>query len=233
MAVFEIVEGPPGQGKSVYTARKAVQLLKRNRRLFTKYGKKRLVASNIKFSADFEAEHRGWLVYWASLDELIKLRHCDVLWDEIATELDSRNWPLLSADVKIFLSQYRKRGIDIYANTQDFSMVDARARLMITAVKTLKKIAGSPDISTTKPPPKVIWGLVWIRGVQNYKETAPEKKKYELLDFFNFMIIEKELTAIYDTTQDIPASPPLAYRHRKRYCELHGISCDFSKTEHV
>jgi len=161
-------------------------------------------------------------VYWATLDELIKLQDVDVIWDEIATELDARNWPNLAPEVKIFLSQYRKRGVDIYANTQDFSMVDVRCRLMITEVKTLKKIIGSPDLSTTKPPPKYIWGLVWIRSVENFKETDPLKKKYSLLDFFNFMLIEKELTDIYDTRQSIPQSPYLPFRHVIRRCEHYG-----------
>jgi len=253
MATFEIVEGAPGQGKSLYSARKIRKLLKRNIKWFKqqcdfyeKYGGetfaatynkekplKRKIASNIKYAPGFEERYQGWITYWSSLADLIKIRDADIIWDEIATELDSRNWVNLSSDIKIFLSQYRKRGVDIYANTQDFSMVDARARLMITSVKTLKKIAGSPDISTTKPPPKRIWGVIWIRAVMNWKEVAPEKKRYELLDLFNFMLIEKELTEIYDTRQDIPASPPLPYRHEERVCELHGKGCDHHRTLHI
>lgn len=220
MARFEIVEGAPGQGKSLYTARQALRLLKRNKKWFERSGKKRRLASNMKFSEEFERQNEGWIVYWASLDELVKLSDCDVLWDEIATELDARNWPLLSSETKRFLSQYRKRGIDIYANTQDFSMVDVRARLMITGVKTLNKIIGSPDLSTTKPPPKVVWGLVLIRTVENYKQVNPEKKKYALFDF-SFMLIEKELTDIYDTRQDIRAGALPLLRHEDRYCEYY------------
>jgi len=233
MATFEVVEGPPGQGKSSYAARKTKSLLARNKRWFKRSGKKRPVAANIKYAEEFEEKNSGWIVYWSNLYELVQLRDCDIIWDEIATELDARNWPTLAPEVKRFLSQYRKRGVDIYANTQDFSMVDVRARLMITSVKTLNKIIGSPDISTTKPPPKVVWGIVWIRRVLNYREVDPEKKKYDILDFLNFMWINKELTAIYDTRQDIPASPPLPYRHEERICEKHGAGCEFAKTNHV
>jgi len=260
MARFEIVEGAPGQGKSLYTARKVDQLIRRNKKYYdrlikeydrklkaweyardsfwNKFGKedlhgvewvaknpppklpqKRMVASNMKFSDFFESENGEWILYWADMTQLVKLKDCDVIWDEIATELDARNWPLLSAETKRFLSQYRKRGIDIYANTQDFSMVDARARLMITGVKTLNKILGSPDLSTTKPPPKTIWGIILIRNVNNFKETNVEKKHYSMFDF-SFMLIEKELVDIYDTRQDIVMGklPPL--RHEDRYCEF-------------
>jgi len=64
------------------------------------------------------------------------------------------------------------------------------------------------------------WGLIWIKSVLNFKETDIQKKKYSLLDIFSFMIIEKDLVAIYDTRQDIVLGklPPL--RHEDRYCEF-------------
>jgi len=228
MATFEIVEGAPGQGKSLYTARKVTRLLKRNIKWHEQGGKKRKIYSNIKFSDDFERRYKTWIEYWTNLSELVKLSDVDVIWDEIATELDARNWANLSTEVKRFLSQYRKRGIDIYANTQDFSMVDVRARLMITSVKSLSKVLGSPDISTTKPPPKVIWGFVLIRQVLNWKETNPEKKKYSLMDLLNWLIIEKDLVEIYDTRQDIQLGAPPPLRHEDRYCEFYdtvGHAC--------
>lgn len=260
MAVFLVVEGNQGQGKSIFTARKVRQLLKRNLRFYERmyeqyerdlaaweYKKnsfwkefvhateeeakkwdlenpipqppqRRRIASNMKFSTEFEEQWPGWIIYWYSLDQLIAFRHVDVIWDEIATHLDARNWPLLSAEVKEFLSQIRKRGIEIYANTQDFSMVDARARIMITGVKTLNKIIGSPDPSATKPPVKNPWGLVLVRAVTNYKVTDPEKKKYSFLDW-GFLLIEKELTDMYDTTQGIKMGPLPPLRHEDRYCE--------------
>jgi len=232
MAHFEIVEGAPGQGKSLYTARQVVRLLERNKRWYKRSGIKRPVASNMKFSEAFEQKHDTWLLYWSDTSALVKLHDCDVIWDEIATELDARNFANLSTELKRFLSQYRKRGIDIYANTQDFSMIDARARLMITHVKTLNKIAGSPDISTTKPAPKSVWGLVLIREVDNFKEIAPEKKKYSLFNW-SLMLIEKELVEIYDTRQDIVLGKPPPLRHEVRYCELHGKECSHVRITHT
>jgi len=229
MATFEITEGAPGQGKSLYTARLTRRLLVRNRKWEEKGNPRRRIASNMRFSEAFEAEWSvcsniddmsGYIVYWTNADDICKMRDVDVIWDEIATELDARNWPNLSVELKRFLSQYRKRGVDIYANTQDFSMIDMRARLMITNVATLTKILGSRDLSTTKPAPRFIWGIIMIRQVQNFKETDPEKKKYDLIP--SFMLIERELTEIYDTRQDIPLGEPTPFKHIVRKCEFYG-----------
>lgn len=207
MAKFEIVEGKPGQGKSLYTARLARKLVKRNLKYLKKTGKTRFIFSNIKFSPEFETESQGLIKYWRNTHEIVKLRDCDLLWDEIATELDSRNYSNLSEDLKIFLSQYRKRGVDIYANTQDFSMIDFRARLMVTNVKTVTKLIGSPDPTPTKPPIKKIWGIILVRDLETIFSDDPTNKKYSMIPTMFF--IEKEDIEIYDTRQDIPLSPPL------------------------
>jgi len=231
MATFEITEGAPGQGKSLYTARLTERVLRRNKKWEAKGNPRRKVWSNLKFSEAFEQEWEGYIEYWTDASMLVKLSDCDIVWDEIATELDARNWPNLSNEMKRFLSQYRKRGIDIYANTQDFSMIDQRARLMISHVRTLTKILGSRDISTTKPPPRFIWGLILMRDVENYRETNPEKKRYGWLP--SFFLIEKHLVDIYDTRQDIKPGEPPPLRHEVRVCELHGESCDFKKVLHT
>jgi len=235
MATFEITEGAPGQGKSLYTAALTRRVLLRNAKWREKTGIQREVWSNMKFSEEFEDEWDGCIKYWADSSVLVNLRDVDIIWDEIATELDARNFMNLTVELKRFLSQYRKRGIDIYANTQDFSMIDARARLMISHVRTLSKIIGSPDISTTKPPPKYIWGLIMIRDVTNFRETDPEKKKYDIMP--SFMFINRETVAIYDTRQDIKLGdlPPL--RHETRYCEYFGQegheTCTFRQIRHT
>jgi len=223
MAIFEIVEGQPGQGKSLYMARLAKKLCLRNKAWEKKTGKKRILVSNVKFTKEFEEENEGFIKYWADVNELIQYRDVDILWDEIATELDARNYMNLSADLKRFLSQYRKRGVDIYANTQDFSMVDARCRLMITKVRHIWKMIGSRDISTTKPNPKHIWGLIVMLDVENWRETNVEKKKYGAFSF-NCFFINKEDVSIYDTRQDIAQSPYPPLKKIKRVCLEDGYT---------
>lgn len=233
MAIFEIIEGKPGQGKSLYTARLALSLVQRNKKWFEKSGMLRKVVSNIKFAPEFEQYAGDFLTYWANVSEIVKFKDVDILWDEIATELDSRNFASLSDELKRFLSQYRKRGVDIYANTQNFSMIDMRARLMVTRVATLSKMIGSRDPSPTRPPVTKIWGIIAIREVQNFQSDDPHNKKYGI--FPSFFFIDKASISLYDTRQDIPLSPPLLLRHIKRFCEFHGIDghdCNYSKTEH-
>jgi len=217
MATFEIIEGRPGQGKSLYTARLARKLILRNKKFFKRTGTVRPVVSNIKFSENFEAQHEGFIKYWTSTEDIVKLKDCDLLWDEIATELDSRSFSSLSEDLKRFLSQYRKRGVDIYANTQDFSMIDMRARLMVTRVATIFKILGSRDPSPTKPPIRYIWGLVIISEVTSFLSDDPHKKKRSLFGH-SFFFIEKQDIEIYNTRQDVPKSPPLPIK--KHYTEI-------------
>jgi hypothetical protein len=229
MATFECIEGAPGQGKSLYTARLAKRLLSRNLKWYEKSGVIRPIFSNIVFKQDFKDKWGNFIQYWKNPSELCKLHDCDILWDEIATELDSRNFANLSDELKRFLSQYRKRGVDIYANTQDFSMVDARARLMITRVATLNKIIGSPDPSPTKPPVKKIWGLIAIRDVENFKETNPEKKQYGYIPTFFF--IDREDIEIYDTRQAIDAGtlPVRRLRKQTEICDEDG----YTRTKYV
>jgi hypothetical protein len=228
MATFEIIEGKPGQGKSLYTARIARKLLKRNQKWYEKTGVLRPICSNIKFSDSFEEEAGQFLQYWSRVEEITNFKDIDLLWDEIATELDSRNFANLSEDLKRFLSQYRKRGVDIYANTQDFSMIDLRARLMVTRVATLNKIIGSRDPSPTKPPVKNIWGLVVVRDVENILADDAHERKYSLVPSFFF--INKEDIEIYDTRQDIPLSPPLPLKKRHREIQYIGGEKDGQST---
>jgi hypothetical protein len=114
-------------------------------------------------------------------------------------------------------------------------MIDARARLMATSVKSLRKVIGSSDPSPTKPPIKRIWGLIWIRRVVNYKEIAPEKKKYDIFGW-SFFLIEKELVDLYDTLKGVERGemPPLKHIVRKcEHCDDPEHHCKHSKIIHL
>jgi len=218
MAVFELIEGQPGNGKSLYTARIVRKLVKRNKKWYDKSGIIRPIYSNLKFSEQFEEEATiikptenpdgtfsyeriPTIYYWDNVDQVSQLKDCDLIWDEIATEMDARNFSTLSEEIKRFLSQYDKRGVEIYANTQDYSLIDLRARMFVTRVATLNKIIGSPRPSPTKPPVKKIWGLIIVRDLDSWKAMDVSKKKYSILP--SFFLIEKEDVEIYDTRQTI------------------------------
>jgi len=217
MAYWELVVGAPGNGKSLYMARTTRWLINRNKKNFVKYGIFREVRANSKFSKKFEEDakliHEGveynFLNYWETMSDVLKMRNVDIVWDEIATEMDAREAATLPREVKRFISQYRKRGLEIYSNTQDFSYVDKRARGFITNLFVLTKILGSPDPSPTKPPIKKIWGVIIKRQAkyESIRAETPERLEFHWLPSFFF--IEKEDCESYDTLDDIPASPPL------------------------
>jgi len=138
--------------------------------------------------------------------------------------LDARSFATLSDEVKRFLSQYDKRGVEIYANTQDYSIVDLRARMFVTRVATMSKIIGSRRPSATKPPIKTVWGLVLVRDLAEWKASDPSKKTYEYIP--SFFLINKEDVKIYDTRQTIIATalPIKKLRIQTLVCDEDGYT---------
>ena len=237
MAFFEIIEGRPGQGKSLFTAFTALRILKRNKKWHETLGRpKRILWSNIKFNSAVESEYAGYIKYWVDIDVITQIKDSDVIIDEIAVFLDSRLFASLSSGMKRLLSQYRKRGLDIYANTQDIGMVDINARRVISGARTASKIIGSPDPSATKPNIKRIWGVIMLRDITNFAETNPEKKKYGIIP--EFLFITRELVEMYDTTQDIGAGELPKLKHVIQYCEHYDSldpihKCTYQKISHI
>jgi hypothetical protein len=233
MSTFLLAEGPPGQGKSLYTARITRNLAERNLKWHAQGRPLRHVYSNLQYKEEFEQFYSPAIKYWRSLDELTTLYDVDIVWDEIATELDSRSWAMLSHDVLRMLSQYRKRGLDIYANTQDFNMVDSRARIMFSEVVVLRKVIGSPDPSASKPVVKHPWGLIMKRDLYNFRRLTPEtKREYGFPGFFTIRSMDCD---IYDTRQDITATALPKLRHVVQYCEHHddpSHPCVYEKISH-
>jgi len=225
-----VFTGLPGAGKSLKLARTAVDLLYRNVRTKAKFGKHRMLYTNLKFSPEIENEFRGFISYWTDLRELVQFRDCDVLIDEIATYFDARQWENMSFEVRRWLSQHRKFGIEIYGTAQDFAQADKSFRRLTSDLQYLTKLFGSRDISATRPDPKYIWGLTLVQTLDPtiYDE---QKSKFKSSGFPNFMFITKSDTRVFDTRAEVKTSayPPL--KHIPRVCEL--PDCSFHKVSHV
>ena len=217
---IEIYTAPPGQGKSVKLALKGLELLKRNVNYYKKTGKIRKVVSNLTFSPQITDKYKEFIAYWSDLKELTNYSHVDILWDEIATELDSTRYKDLSLVVKRFLQQHRKLGIEIYGTTQDFAMVDVAMRRMTSNLYYMRKLFGSRDLSATKPPPRWIFGLIMIRELDPRDYDEKEKKFVDIIP--DFIIMDKETVSIFDTNQQIlPGSNP-DLEHSTRQCKICG-----------
>lgn len=220
--MIEIYVGLPGAGKSLKTASTAMKLLKRNVRYYEKTKKRRYLYSNIRFAPHVEKVYKKYIKYWTDPYQLINARDCDVIWDEIATHLDSTQWKDVSLELKRWLQQHRKYGVEIYGNTQDFPMIDISMRRLTSKVVYLRKMFGSRDKSATKPDPKNIWGIVSLRTVDPDSYTK-DKTEYKYTSW-NFMTINKKNVAVFDTRQEIKMSkyPPL--RKIVRQCPEDGYT---------
>lgn len=225
-----IFTGLPGSGKSYKLGRTAVDILYRNAKNAAKTGIFRKLYTNLKLSPDVEAEFREFIVYWSDLRELTPLRDCDVLIDEVATYFDARLWETLSLEMRRWLSQHRKFGIEIYGTAQDFAQVDKAFRRLTSNLLYLYKLAGSRDISATKAPPRFIWGVSLVRELDPtiYDE---QKSKFASTGIPRFMWISRKGTQIFDTRAEVRLSSALPLKHLEKACEL--PDCSYHKVVHV
>lgn len=226
--MIAIFTGRPGAGKSYKMAQTAIEVLYTQRRIKEKYGLDRKLYSNLHFSKAVEEEFVGQIVYWNDPAELIKIKNADVLWDEIATHLDSSQYANMSLEIKRWLQQHRKLGIDIYGTTQDFSMIDISMRRMTSDLFYLAKVFGSRDKSTTKPPVKYVWGLVMVKSLDPVTYSEDNKTSSGIP---KFMWLSRSGINVFDTSQEIKQGkyPPL--NHIERTC-AHD-NCAFRKIIHA
>jgi len=239
--MITIFEGLPGSGKSVTTAKYAIKILYRNLDWYRKSGTVRKIYSNIKFNdetveqiIDTYPETSGiandeFVRYWEDPFELVSLRDCDVVWDEVATHLDSTQWANVPLELKRWLQQHRKFGIQIWGNTQVFPQIDISMRRLTSEVITLWKPFGSRDPSPTTPPVTRVWGLIIGRSVdpQTYDENNKVFNDY----IPSFTWISEVLTSFFDTRQEINMGkyPPL--KHIERACA--DPTCTFHRVTHA
>lgn len=222
-----IYSGKPGSGKSLKLADIIVGLLARNEKWFAKTGVKRKLLTNIKVSDAVKQQYEGFIEEWTEPEMLIKQTQCDIIWDEIATHLDSTQWANVPLDLKRFLQQHRKRGIDIYGTTQSFGMVDISMRRLVDGVYVCTKVFGSRNPAPTKPEVKLIWGLVWLTELD---PTTTEDEKPKKIGW-DWLLINRRLVDVYDTLQEIPVGqyPPL--RHIERQCI--DPNCSYHRVIHA
>jgi len=226
--MIAVFTGLPGAGKSFKMAQTMVDVLYRNKAWHKKSGITRKIYSNLKLTAAVEKEFEGFISYWSDPSELVHLRDTDVFWDEIATHLDSTQWQNMSLEIKRWLQQHRKFGIEIYGTTQDFAMIDKSMRRLTSDLLYLTKMFGSRDKSSTKPPVKYIWGAIMV---QSFDPTTYEEDNKKPVGFPSFMFLTRSTIEIYDTTQEITMGkyPPL--NHIERECIKDG--CTFHKITHA
>lgn len=247
-----IFTGLPGSGKSYKLGQTVCDLLWRNKKAYLKAEKKlckeyecdpdpeathlhpvppkRMMFTNLQLSPMVEEEYAGFITYWTELRQLTPLRDVDVVIDEVATYFDARLWETLSLEMRRWLAQHRKFGIEIYGTAQDFAQTDKAFRRLTSDLLYLTKVIGSRDISATKAPPKYIWGVSLVRTLDPtvYDE---QKSKFQASGIPSFMLITRRGTEIFDTRAEVKMSSALLLKHLERECE--DPACNFHKVVHV
>lgn len=244
-----IFTGLPGSGKSLKLARTIVDILYRNRAIFEKSTRdfekgaseaaagelfpvppqRRVLYTNLKLSFEVEQEFQGFIQYWTDLDQLTPLRDCDVVIDEVATYFDARLWADLPQELRRWLAQHRKFGIEIYGTAQDFAQVDKSFRRLTSDLLYLTKLVGSRDISATRPDPKYIWGVSLVRTLDPTVYDELKSKFAGSGGIPRFMFITRAATQIFDTRAEIKFSKEVPLRHIEKRCNV----CGLRKAVHV
>lgn len=227
--------GLESSGKSLKLSVEVVSLVHRNSDWYKKSGIKRPILSNMYFSKsfyDYATSLEVPILYWENLDDLVSHTNCDVLIDELGNYFDSRMWQDLSLDVRRWLTQGAKSGIEIYGTAQDFAQVDKSFRRLVNNLYMVTKVIGSPRPSPTKPPVKRIWGVCMIRELDPVSYSEDDKKfKSDFMSMPTMMLIEKKYCDIFDTTQKIKRSKPPLLRHEELYCS--DPDCKYHKVVHT
>jgi len=231
-----IYSGFESSGKSVRLAMVTVDLIYRNNKWNKITGKSRPIISNIRFTSDFEHwamyEMQVEIIYWKNLEELIKYEEADIICDEVGNYFDARMWADLSLDVRRWLTQGAKSGIEFYGGAQDFAQVDKSFRRLVQPgdLHHITKLMGSRRPAATKPPVKKIWGVCLMTALDptGYDE---DKKRFATSGLPSFFLIRRQFCQIFDTQQKLGRSDPPPLRHIDKYCE--HTDCSYHKTLHV
>lgn len=237
--MFCFTFGDIGSGKSLKQAEEVLWLLGRSAKIEKKYKLPiREVWCNFHMNEKIREEWKDRLHYWKLPQEMIFKdypknknirRNFDVVWDEMAVEIPSDRWKDTDPEIKRFFAQHRKRGIQIWGNTQDYMMLDINARRMATNVFETHKIIGNRDPSATLPPIKHIWGLVIIWELNKNLIREDSQKREHLTMFPDFLWITKELALAYDTTEDIDKNQKTKLQHVELECD----TCGKIKYDHI
>jgi len=232
-----IFSGLESSGKSLQLAMRAEKILFRNIKWREESGISRKILTNSPFSAaymKYAKENKIEVILWENLDELISQRDCDIFIDEIGTYFDARLWAELSLDVRRWIQQGAKMGVELYGACQDFAQVDISFRRLTSQLFQITKFFGSARPSPTKPPIKRIWGLCHMVELQpqSYNE---DKKKFQsegILNWFSgWFTIQRKYCEMFDTRFFLKRSAPLPLKHIERFCG--DPNCSFHRVVHV
>lgn len=218
--------GLESAGKTLFLSREVLRLLKRNQKWEKKYGFKRKIYSNVKFSETFLLKYKDYICYWTDYQSLLDLNGIDILWDEISSDFSALKKEPLPRKVNRWLRQGAKQGIHIYATAQEFHDIHLDFRRRVFSAYQVKKIIGSRRSGTNIPPIGFIWGLCVARELEitPYNELAITYRSI----IPSFLFISRFLCDIFDTNQVIVGADEMPFDHVEKLCK----TCGYKKVFH-
>lgn len=227
-----IRQANPGNGKSYFAGVDVINYLKRNIKWYEggKTKVRRKVATNIELNPKLMEEYRDYLVYWDSMEQLIALRNCDVIFDDMGSYLDSQEWQRTPRDVKRWFRLHEHYGCDIYGNCQDFKDIVGSVRKLTVGLEYIRKLCGSPRPADSKPEVKRYWGVFIIRriAIDTSEKPLPER---EFLGWPRIEFLKRKYCNVYNTLQDIQESPIIPMKHDVQYCR--DESCEYHRVPKI
>lgn len=223
----KIFVGLESGGKSLMMTRESYENLYRNAREYKKTGVKRPIIGNMAWSQHFydKAAQLGVEVRkWSHIGELPKLEECDLYIDELQTYFDSRTFADLPLDVRLWLSQSAKMGVEIVGATQDFGLVDKSFRRLCNQVYYVQKIVGSRRPKRTLSGSKFIWGLFikWSLSPRSFEGEQIEMKSDSIFPSITFL--HKEDIKMFNTQERVIMSDPPPLIKQVRICLEDGFT---------
>jgi len=218
-----VISGLEDSGKSLRLARLIRTLVNRNSKWYDVTNVARPIKSNMHLSRDFIASAAKVNVpieIWHNLDEIAGQRDCDIIIDEIGTYFDSRLWTELSLDVRRWLAQASKLGVDIYGTAQDFAQVDKSFRRLVNQLEHIVKFMGSARPTPSRPPVKRVWGLCLLFELNPVAYAEDNKEVTGFMGWPKPFFITRKDTDGYDTRQLQEKSTPPPLAHTARGCKI-------------
>jgi len=197
--MITVVVGRPGMGKSVWLVAEIMRYLRQGYHVYSN------VDVRLKLSARFE----GRFHYIESLDEVTNVHEGKIVFDEVQTYLNSRNWDKLDIRFQLLLQQHRKRGLDIIGATQSIKRADVVFRELVQRFYRVKKIFSLVVFGKA-------FGLFYLREFD--PDTIESSSgNFEAIGWPWLFMADPFTFALYDTTQEYKMENPIGRRVIEEY----------------
>jgi hypothetical protein len=168
------------------------------------------------------------LIYWSNLWDLTTMTECDLYIDELATYFDSRSYADLPLEVRLWLAQAEKLGVEIVGATQDYFMIDKSYRRLVKQLHETKKIAGSMRPKKSAPQIKRHWAWFFVWELDALSagdaESQQQIKQNGIFSFPTLKRLTKSDITNFHTNVRVQLSKPPPLKKVTRQCPEDGYT---------